>query len=932
MSSAEIKHDFLDPPDPENGAADHLGTIAHYRVIRELGKGGMGYVFLAEDVRLKREVALKVMNQKIAATPGSRKRFISEARAMAAVHHDNVATIFEVGEYKGTPFMAMELLEGSTLESLAETENRPGYVDVIRYARDMARGLAAAHAQGIVHRDIKPANIWLDSKTDRIKILDFGLALAATPVDQLSGRGSVVGTPGYLSPEQARSEPLDDRSDLYSTGVVLYELACGRLPLKTKSVAEQLIAILAHDPPALRKHNADIPKPLADLIHRLMAKEPRDRVQSAAKLEEVLDKVEVECESKSEVAQAINQLQAGLDKVVQKKEPVEAAPVATPAPAPNPFDALPSSIPAAPLANDPLGPVQTPASGTFGAATRKKAPPKKESSPMAMWIAIGVIAVGVLVVLPIAVFWGTSNSLDRQQQVDQANMDDTIARVKERANQPKQEPANPSIGGNSNTSSVSAVSLLNDPPAMQRPSIKAKQLNAPGARWIIGAKQANGSFEDTRPDVNAARVPGWTVRRSGPDAGWRIASSPITDLGVVAAFAGEKSEIQVIGDPIKYRANAGDVFRLGAHIGGEQKGMTDYRVILGFKADDGSMTRYQLAKVAEGAMWGVAKNARRLRFEYTATADDAGKHPFLEFTLSNKNRGRKGRTYLDRAVLTVVSANQASVSVAKPPADSVAARPNAQPKSSPTASSMNVAAPNANARSSSNNQSRSSANNRLGNGAANKPESASSTALREARLSTSDQLGADTSVKRGSGRETLGEQLRMAVQSRNGKQIQHAYLRFNLDSLRKQEAQGQRPNTGFGGNRNAKKVNVKSATLELTLAGSKRPSDARLTVYGLGDERSDIWPENRLVWNNSLSAAGLNTLPLLAEVTVGEGDPAEPLVVSVSSPQLAAFIANIEHSTFTLVVAGENGNEPIYFAAKEDSRRQAPAIRLSVPE
>lgn len=196
MASTGIKHSFLDPP---TDSADHLGSLGHYRVLRELGKGGMGYVFLAEDTRLMREVALKVMNQKIASTPGSRQRFISEARSMAAVHHDNVATIFEVGEHNGTPYMAMELLEGATLENYRERHGEPDFHQIIAFARDIARGLAAAHAQGIVHRDIKPANIWLDTKTNRIKILDFGLALAQTPVDQLSGRGAVIGTPGYLS-------------------------------------------------------------------------------------------------------------------------------------------------------------------------------------------------------------------------------------------------------------------------------------------------------------------------------------------------------------------------------------------------------------------------------------------------------------------------------------------------------------------------------------------------------------------------------------------------------------------------------------------------------------------------------------------------------------------------------------------------------------
>ncbi|MEL6107973.1 MAG: hypothetical protein AAFU85_18260, partial [Planctomycetota bacterium] len=672
--------------------------------------------------------------------------------------------------------------------------------------------------------------------------------------------------------------------------------------------------------------NDDLGDLVADLIHRLMAKEPRDRIQNAAKLEEVLDEVEVECESKSEVAQAINQLQAGLNKVVKSKEPAR-PPAPTPVHAPNPFDALPDSIPAAPIANDPLGPVQTPPSGTFGATVKKPAP-KNESSPMAMWIAIGLIAAGLLIVLPVAVFWGTSNSIDRQNQVDQAAVENNIAGVGDRPGQSNKIRQNRPSGRNTQQGSGTAVSLLNDPPAIVRHGEKAKQFNVPGAKWVIGAKQANGSFETTRPSVDTDRIPSWTVRRSGNDAGWRIVPNAIADLGVVAAFVGERSEIQLTGDPIKYRAKANDVFRLGANIGGEQKGITDYRVVLGFASDDGTLTRYEIAKVADPAIWGTEKKSRRLRYMYKATAEDAGKRPFLEFTMSTKNRGRKGRSFLDRAVLTVAPAGGASTV-------SVAAAAQAQPKSerprTQPAGSANLANGKQQPRVSSNSQSQSVKNQPRGR-AADASARSTPTSLREARLSTSDQLGADVTVKRGSGREMLGEQPRIAVQSRNGKQLQHAYLRFNLGPLKEQGTAGQRPNAGFGGKRGGKTVKATTAMLQLTLAGSERPTNARLMIYGLGDERSNIWPENRLNWSNSISASGLNELPLLAEVTVGEGDSVEPLVVSVSSPKLAGFISSIQQPTFTLVVAGENGNEPVYFAAKEDSRRQAPLIRLKIQE
>ncbi|MFK8111868.1 MAG: protein kinase [Rubripirellula sp.] len=386
MPAAE-SYDFLTEPSQPSD----LGTLGHYRVIDELGKGGMGFVFRAEDIKLKRSVALKVMNQKIAATPNSRRRFIHEARAMAAVHHDNVATIFEVGESNNTPFMAMEMLKGSTLESFNKSKTQVGFEQVIDYARQISHGLAAAHAQGIVHRDIKPANIWLEEGNNRIKILDFGLALASTPVDHLAGRGAVIGTPGYLSPEQARSEPLDDRSDLYSLGVVLYELCTCKLPILSKSVPGQLISILAHRPTPINDLNPEIPQPLCDLIHRLLRKEPRTRPKSAAFLVEELDRVEEECHAKSEVAQAINKLQAGLSEVVSKGaedaffDTVEEIHE----PMPDPLAAIPAPVTMTP----PARPV----------SANRKAPAKPESNLPAYW-PLAAVGAFVLVALPVLTY------------------------------------------------------------------------------------------------------------------------------------------------------------------------------------------------------------------------------------------------------------------------------------------------------------------------------------------------------------------------------------------------------------------------------------------------------------------------------------------------------------------------------------------------
>lgn len=284
---------------------DEIGRLGPYRVLAPIGRGGMGQVFRAEDTRLERVVALKVMHKRYSTMPNGGKRFIYEARSMAAVKHDNVATIYEVGEHEGTPFLAMEMLKGHTLEAITQPHGRVAFSLIFEYAVQIARGLAAAHARGIVHRDIKPANIWVEEPGGRVKILDFGLALASKPSDFLPGRGTVVGTPGYLSPEQAQSDPLDDRCDLYSVGVVLYELCCGCLPFVAATIPEQLLKIISHAPRRPDEIVEDLPKPYADLIMRLLAKEPRDRIRSAVALEELLVLTNQAVHNKSRAAMQI---------------------------------------------------------------------------------------------------------------------------------------------------------------------------------------------------------------------------------------------------------------------------------------------------------------------------------------------------------------------------------------------------------------------------------------------------------------------------------------------------------------------------------------------------------------------------------------------------------------------------------------------------
>jgi urea transport system substrate-binding protein len=248
----------------------------------------MGVVYQAVDERLKRPVALKVMHAELTAQSAARERFLREARAVAAVRNDHVVTIYEVGQADEVPYLAMELLQGRTLEERLGSGPPPPARDILRIGREIATGLAAAHECGLVHRDIKPANIWLEGPAERVKILDFGLA---RPVDRQAGltrTGDVLGTPSYMAPEQALGYPVDARSDLFSLGVVLYRLGVGEFPFRGSTLAAVLLATTLEKPRPMRELNPDLPPALDDLVMRLLEKDPAARPASAAEVADAL--------------------------------------------------------------------------------------------------------------------------------------------------------------------------------------------------------------------------------------------------------------------------------------------------------------------------------------------------------------------------------------------------------------------------------------------------------------------------------------------------------------------------------------------------------------------------------------------------------------------------------------------------------------------
>jgi serine/threonine protein kinase/tetratricopeptide (TPR) repeat protein len=273
-------------------------TVSHYRILERLGGGGMGVVYLAEDTTLGRRVALKFLPPSLASSPDSRERLLREARAASALNHPHICTIHEVGEHNGQPFIAMEWLDGETLKQRLEGGALP--LDVLLDAAiQITEGLEAAHARSLVHRDLKPANLFITRRGDA-KILDFGLAKSVDAVpDQntftgqgpLTSPGSTVGTVAYMAPEQARGEPVDARSDLFSLGLVLYEMATGRMAVPSGSTALAYDAILNRQFSGVSEINHDIPSSVDRVIRRLLSKAPTARHQTARELRGELETI-----------------------------------------------------------------------------------------------------------------------------------------------------------------------------------------------------------------------------------------------------------------------------------------------------------------------------------------------------------------------------------------------------------------------------------------------------------------------------------------------------------------------------------------------------------------------------------------------------------------------------------------------------------------
>lgn len=304
---------------------DALKQLGSYDLLDQLGCGGMGIVFAARDRVSGHEFAVKILRPSLLMDPEAKVRFSREARAMAAIGHQRIVPVVRIGEDNGIPYIVMPLLRGQTLEDRLRKDVPLSFEEIIRIGTEIAEGLEAAHHHGLIHRDIKPANVWLEAPNESVCLLDFGLAREMSRESMLTDTGIVMGTPAYMSPEQARGEHLDPRSDLFSLGCILYQMTTGIRPFDGPTPINVLGQLETYNPPRVIARNPAVPSLLSNLIMELLAKNVKDRPPSAHDVAERLRRIPALQRSRSGPAVAVYHAQNDEPSDSQSVMPAESA-------------------------------------------------------------------------------------------------------------------------------------------------------------------------------------------------------------------------------------------------------------------------------------------------------------------------------------------------------------------------------------------------------------------------------------------------------------------------------------------------------------------------------------------------------------------------------------------------------------------------------
>lgn len=475
--------------------------IGHYEIVEELGRGGMGVVYKGYEPALGRYVAIKQMSQSLAHDPSIVERFLREARSMAQLNDPHIIQIYFVGEQEGQPYFAMEFVEGESVSQRLKRERRIAPMDAAQILLQTAQGLATAHDKGVIHRDIKPANLMINNR-GVVKVADFGIALAQHDVNKkLTGTGQFVGTPGYLSPEVCLGKPVDPRSDLFSLGVVFYEMLTGQMPFTDNSPLGMMLEVVQAQIPDVRALNAEVDPRLAAILAKLVAKNPDDRYPNCQAL--IADLIAAGVNARSTPVTPLslpNLAKATANAPTIPVSPAEAATrAATPAPAP-----------VRPVGPPPLAP-QPPASPIPGGGPPPAPAPAASRANLAVPLAL---AATLVLLLGAAGFLGW-----RWLQPAPATLGGSTASTPPVALAPAPSAAGPAM--NDTAAAIDPATAT----ANQAPNAAGAAIAAAEPAVVDPTASAQPAAADPAPTELSAAVPATTAGRSDAVVGGAMATS-----------------------------------------------------------------------------------------------------------------------------------------------------------------------------------------------------------------------------------------------------------------------------------------------------------------------------------------------------------------------------------------------------------------------